>query len=81
VLLFTAFIAGDLLYLYVCKVNLQLSSMKWPRDLAKVVDADWVRSDRPVLADARCIRVTDLRLQQTFPSVEEHQVAGMSNVA
>jgi len=58
------------------EVNLLLSSVKCPRDLAKVVDADWAGSDRPVLACADgTIRVTDLRLQQTCSSVEEHQVA------
>ncbi|XP_078310578.1 WD repeat-containing protein 11-like [Crassostrea virginica] len=51
-----------------------LSSMKSPRDVAKVVDADWTGSDRPVLATAEgCVQVFDLALKSCSCGIEDRE--------
>uniref|UniRef100_A0A8W8IK44 WDR11 TPR domain-containing protein n=1 Tax=Magallana gigas TaxID=29159 RepID=A0A8W8IK44_MAGGI len=51
-----------------------LSSMKSPRDVAKVVDDDWTGSDRPVLATAEgCVQVFDLTLKSCSCNIEDRE--------
>ncbi|XP_056005072.1 WD repeat-containing protein 11-like [Ostrea edulis] len=51
-----------------------LSSIKSPRDVAKVTDADWTGSDRPVLATADgCVQVFDLLLKSCSCGIEERE--------
>lgn len=51
-----------------------LSSMKSPRDVAKVVDADWTGSDRPVLATVEgCVQVFDLTLKLCSCTIEDRE--------
>ena len=54
-----------------------ISSVKTPRDLAKVNDADWVASDKPALACADgCLRVMDLMFQHGSAPVCDYQLQG-----
>ena len=54
--------------------------MKSPRDVAKVVDADWTGSDRPVLATAEgCVQVFDLALKSCSCGIEEREFPGTIN--
>ncbi|XP_062608661.1 WD repeat-containing protein 11-like isoform X2 [Saccostrea cucullata] len=51
-----------------------LSSMKSPRDISKVIDADWTGSDRPVLATADgCVEVFDLTLKSCSCGIEDRE--------
>ena len=55
-------------------------SMKSPSDLAKVLDAEWAGSDRPVLAtDEGCIHMTDLSLRKVSCQVEDRELPGLSH--
>lgn len=54
--------------------------MKSPRDVAKVVDADWTGSDRPVFATAEgCIQVFDLTLKSCSCTIEDREFPGNSH--
>lgn len=53
--------------------------MKSPRDVAKVVDADWTGSDRPVLATVEgCVQVFDLTLKLCSCTIEDREFPGNS---
>lgn len=55
--------------------------MKSPRDVAKVVDADWTGSDRPVLATAEgCVQVFDLALKSCSCGIEDREFPGTINI-
>lgn len=52
-----------------------LSSLKCPKDMAKVVDADWSGSDRPTVVTVDgCIHMLDLNLKVLPCSVEEREL-------
>ena len=55
----------------------RLSSVKCPRDMAKLCDADWAASDRPVLASVDgCVRLMDMEFTSGCSPLEEHQLTG-----
>ncbi len=55
-----------------------MSSLKAPKEVPKVTDAEWAGSDRPTLACADgCVRIVDLKLRQGCSPVEEHQITGL----
>ena len=63
-------------FIFYIQVEL-VSSLKSPRDVPKVNDAEWAGSDRPVLACADgCVRIMDILLRQGCSPIEEHQITG-----
>ena len=51
--------------------------MKTPRDMAKISDADWAASDRPILAlNDGTVRVMDLMFRCASAPMEESQLPG-----
>lgn len=54
------------------------SSIKSPKDIPKVVDAEWSGSDRPILATVDgCIHMLDLSLKRSTCPIEERDLSGM----
>ncbi len=54
-----------------------MSSIKSPKEIPKVLDADWAASDKPVLAcQDGCVRILDLKLKSGSSPMEEHQLPG-----
>ncbi|CAH1783668.1 unnamed protein product [Owenia fusiformis] len=50
-----------------------VTSIKSPRDLPKIHDADWAASDKPVLSCADgCLRVTDIKMKNSSSPMEEY---------
>ena len=57
-----------------------MSSIKTPRDIAKITDADWAASDKPVLACADgCVRIMDINLKTGASPMDEHQLPGKTS--
>ena len=57
-----------------------VSSIKSPKEIPKVTDADWAASDKPVLAcQDGCLRIMDIKLRTGSSPMEEHQLPGMFN--
>lgn len=55
-----------------------VSSVKTPKEIPKVTDADWAASDKPVLACADgCVRVMDIKMKVGSSPIEEYQLTGM----
>ncbi len=55
-----------------------VSSIKSPKEISKVTDADWAASDKPVVAcQDGCIRILDLKLRLAASPMEEHQLPGI----
>lgn len=53
-----------------------ISSIKSPKDIPKVVDAEWSGSDRPVLATVDgCIHMLDIPLKKSFCSIEDRELS------
>ena len=49
-----------------------VSSIKSPREIAKVIDAEWAGSDRPVLVTTDgCVHMYDMSLKKTNCTIEE----------
>ena len=54
-----------------------MSSLKCPKDMAKVIDAEWSGSDRPVVGTVDgCIHMLDISLKKSACSVEERDLSG-----
>ena len=54
-----------------------MHSLKSPRDIAKVVDADWSGSDRPVVATvAGTLQVYDITLKTCSCPIEDRDLPG-----
>ncbi|XP_053406773.1 WD repeat-containing protein 11-like [Mercenaria mercenaria] len=52
------------------------ASIKSPKEIPKVVDAEWSGSDRPVLATADgCIHMLDITLKKSSCSIEDRELA------
>ncbi|XP_078587664.1 WD repeat-containing protein 11-like isoform X3 [Branchiostoma floridae x Branchiostoma japonicum] len=52
-----------------------VSSVKCPRDMAKVIDIDWASSDKPVLAcDDGTVRVSDMDMKNACAPVTERDI-------
>lgn len=57
------------------------AQLKCPRDMVKVLDIDWVASDKPVLATADgCLRVMDLDLTTASSTLLDYEFTGMNNL-
>ena len=51
-----------------------MSSIKSPREIAKVIDAEWAGSDRPVLVTTDgCVHMFDMTLKRTNGTIEEKE--------
>ena len=51
-----------------------MSSIKSPREIAKVIDAEWAGSDRPVLVTTDgCVHMFDMTLKRTNCTIEEKE--------
>ena len=51
-----------------------MSSIKSPREIAKVIDAEWAGSDRPVLVTIDgCVHMFDMTLKRTNGTIEEKE--------
>ena len=54
-----------------------VSQVKTPKDMVKVVDADWGASDRPVLATVDgCIRVMDMGMRTSNSPLHTYSTKG-----
>ena len=54
-----------------------LSSIKSPKEISKVLDAEWSGSDRPVLATQDgCVHMFDLSLKKAESAIEERDLQG-----
>ena len=54
-----------------------VSSLKTPKEIPKVTDADWAASDKPVLSCIDgCVRVMDIKLKIGSSPIEEYQLTG-----
>ena len=54
-----------------------MHSLKSPHDIAKVVDADWSGSDRPVVATvAGTLQVYDITLKTCSCPIEDRDLPG-----
>lgn len=54
-----------------------ISSLKSPKEVAKITDIDWSGSDRPVIATADgCIIVCDILLKLTHCKIEDIDLPG-----
>ncbi|KAH3790802.1 hypothetical protein DPMN_169009 [Dreissena polymorpha] len=55
-----------------------LSSIKSPKEIPKIVDAEWVGSDRPLFATVDgSLHMMDLTLKKASFSIEELELAGV----
>jgi len=55
----------------------QCSSLKCPRDGAKILDVEWASSDKPIISTLDgCIRVTDLTMRNSTSPVEDSSLLG-----
>ncbi len=51
--------------------------MSTPKEIAKITDADWAASDKPVLACADgCVRVMDIKFKVGASPLDDHQLSG-----
>ena len=54
-----------------------LSSLKSPKEIAKIIDVDWAGSDRPVLATSDgCVSVFDILLKLSHCKIEDLELPG-----
>ena len=55
-----------------------LSSLKSPKEVSKILDAEWCGSDRPIIATVDgCVICCDLMLSTMGSALDEREVSGM----
>lgn len=55
-----------------------LSSLKSPKEIAKIIDIDWAGSDRPVIAtNDGCVIVFDILLKLSHCKIEDLELPGI----
>lgn len=54
-----------------------LHSIKSPKEIPKIVDCEWVGSDRPaVVTSHSCLRIMSLDMHTSMSAIENWQLAG-----